>query len=95
VNKSKDLIEQFSLVYWLCMVSSIHKEARNRIIASIVTAFGIVVGLAWNEAIGSLIQTYIPLGKGTMTAKFIYAIVLTIAVVLITQYLTKLISKEE
>ena len=44
------------------------------------TALGLVIGLAWNDAISSLIKSFFPDGTDSIWAKFIYAVVLTLIV---------------
>jgi len=52
-----------------------------------------VAGLAWNEAIKALIEYLYPLDKNSLLAKFVYAALITIIVVVFTTYLFG--SKEE
>jgi len=66
-----------------------NREARNQVITMIVTSFGLIAGLAWNEAIKSVIEHFFPTGDG-MFAKLIYAFLLTILVVFVTFTLTHL-----
>jgi hypothetical protein len=66
------------------------KEIRQRTVGYILAAFGLVAGLAWNEAIKSFIEYLFPLSKNTFLAKLIYALVITFALVIISIYLTKL-----
>ncbi len=56
------------------------------------SAFALVAALAWNEAIKAIINTYIPSGS-TLYSQLIYAIVLTIIVVIISMRLTRLIKR--
>ena len=65
------------------------KEARNQAITMIVTSFSFVAGLAWNEAIKSAIEHFFPSGGG-MFAKLVYALLLTILVVVVSFVLTRL-----
>jgi len=51
-----------------------------------LAAFGLVAALAWNEAIQDLFKKYIPEGS-TLTARFVYAIVVTLIAVLVTMQL--------
>lgn len=55
------------------------------------TAFSLVAALAWNEAIKELITRYVPSGSA-LYSKFMYALVLTIIVVLVSMKLTKIIN---
>ena len=57
---------------------------QNRTVGFLITAFGLVAGLAWNDAISGLIQNIFPLAKDTLLAKFFYAAVLTIVIVLVS-----------
>jgi hypothetical protein len=71
------------------------RELRERTVGYIVAAFGLVAGLAWNEAIKSLIEYWFPLAQKSLLAKVIYAFILTAVLVLVTVYLRKLLIKEE
>jgi hypothetical protein len=64
-------------------------EVRERTISYIIAAFGFVAGLAWNEAVKALIEFLFPLSTNTLLAKFLYAIVVTIVVVLISVSLVR------
>lgn len=52
-------------------------------------AFGLVAALAWNAAIQSLFDTLLP-GAGDLAAKFLYAVIVTVVVVLVTIRLGRL-----
>lgn len=69
----------------------IKKEIRQKTIGYILTAFGLVAGLAWNEAIKGLIEYFFPLNKNTILAKFIYAIIITLVVVIVSVYVMRLL----
>lgn len=73
----------------------IKREIRQRTIGYIVAAFGLVAGLAWNDAVKTLIENLFPLGRGTLLAKFIYAISMTLVVVVISVYLIRFSEKEK
>jgi glucan phosphoethanolaminetransferase (alkaline phosphatase superfamily) len=47
----------------------------------------LVLGLAWNEAITSAINQYYPLDRNGLTAKFIYALAITLFVVFLSRYI--------
>ena len=70
-------------------------EIGSRVTGYIVAAFGVVAGLAWNDAIGTLIDFLFPLEKNTILAKFIYAVLITIALVAITIYISRFLKKRE
>lgn len=70
-------------------------EVKEKTLGFIITAFGLVAGLAWNEAIQSLIKSFFTVDKDSIWVKFIYAIVMTLLVVVVTIYLTRLFGKNE
>ena len=70
----------------------IKKEIQQRISVYILAALGLVAALAWNDSIRSLIEYFFPLNKNTVLIKFLYAILITCIVVIISIYLTKLLS---
>ncbi|KKW08071.1 MAG: hypothetical protein UY42_C0001G0034 [Parcubacteria group bacterium GW2011_GWA2_49_16] len=68
----------------------IKNEVQERVASYIMGGLGIVVGLAWNEAIKGLIEyIFPPSGTGTLMAKFLYAFILTLIVVVVTVYLLR------
>lgn len=73
----------------------LQKEARKQTITYIVAAFGLVAGLAWNDAIKALIEYWFPLNKDSVSAKFIYALLITVVLVIITMYLARLFKNQE
>jgi len=54
-----------------------------------VTAFGLVAALAWNDAITALFTYIFPEKTSGLQAQFLYAILVTLIVVLVTYYLSK------
>lgn len=74
---------------------SIQREVREKVVGYILAGLGVVAGLAWNDAISAMINYLFPFGKGEVWAKFFYALVLTIFVVLATTYLMKILRKDE
>ena len=73
----------------------LRKEVRKRAVTYITAALGLIVGLAWNEAIKSVIEYLFPLGQNTMAAKIIYAGVMTMILVFATVYILKEPSEEK
>jgi len=69
-------------------------EIKQRTIGYIIGAFGLVAGLAWNEAIKSLIEYIFPLSRDTLLLKFVYAILITLVLVLVSIYLVRLSNTE-
>ena len=70
--------------------AEIEKEIREKTLGYILTSFGLVAGLAWNEAIKAFIERFFSDPGNGLRAKFLYAIVVTIAVVIISLYLSRL-----
>jgi len=73
------------------------KEMPLVLIKNVVTlatsGFGVVVGLAWNEAIKAAVDTYIsPIfgAKSGVISLFIYAIVITLLAVTVTMQLAQI-----
>jgi hypothetical protein len=74
-------------------LKSIKREIRERTTGYVMAAFGFVLGLAWNDAVKSLIETYIPIQKNSAFTKLIYAAVLTTLFVIITYYINRWFSQ--
>lgn len=70
-------------------------EALKKVSGYIAAAFGLVVGLAWNDAIKSLIDYFFPLQRETIWVKFIYAGVLTILMAIGAVFLVRLFKKDK
>jgi hypothetical protein len=70
-------------------MNKFQEELRRRSFGYITTAFGLVAGLAWNEAIKAVIERFFPMSDGGMIAKFVYAIFITILLVFISVYILK------
>ncbi len=64
-------------------------EVRERTAGYLGTAFGLVAGLAWNDAVNALISNLFTLEKNTVIAKFVYAVAITMFVVLVTAWLVR------
>ncbi len=74
----------------------LRSEAQERLLGYIVAAFGLIAGLAWNDAVKALIDHFFPAsGANTILAKFIYALIVTIFVVVVTVYITHLLKKKD
>jgi uncharacterized membrane protein len=76
-------------------MSNLRKELRSKILTFVGGAFGLVAGLAWNDAVKELIQYLYPLQTNTVRAKFIYAILITLIVVLIITYRERVFKTKE
>lgn len=75
--------------------SKLSREVRERTTVYIVSALSLVAGLAWNDAIKSMIEYAFPLSDSTITAKLIYAVLMTLFIVVITVYMVRFFGKEE
>lgn len=75
--------------------SKISKEVKEKTFGFIITALGLVAGLAWNEAIQSLIKFFFAIDKDSVWVKFLYAIFLTLVLTLITMYLARIFGQEK
>jgi hypothetical protein len=73
----------------------IKREINKKTVTYIVTALGLVAGLAWSDAVKSLIEYLFPLAQNTLTAKFVYAILMTIVLAIVAIYLTRIFIGEE
>ena len=71
------------------------REIKEKTMGYILAALGFVVGLAWNDAIKSVIEYLFPLDKNSIMAKLIYALLVTIIIILVTGYFLKSNSKTE
>lgn len=75
--------------------NNLKKEIKIKTIGYITAALGLVAGLAWNDAIKSLIENIFPVAKSNLWAKFIYAIIITILVVIVSVNLLKISNKKD
>jgi len=68
------------------------REIKTKVVTYIITAMGLVAGLAWNEAIKGVIGYLFPLERNSIWVKFAYAFGITIFLVLVTIYLAKVMA---
>lgn len=72
------------------MITRHINEIREKTAGYMTAAFGFVAGLAWNDAIKSFIEFAFPFSKtGSILAKFTYAVLITVVVILLSQYIFK------
>jgi hypothetical protein len=76
-------------------MEQIKQELNNKILGYILAGLGLVAGLAWNDAIKTLIEYLFPLEKNGLWAKFLYAILITLVVVILSVYLTRIFKRKE
>lgn len=70
-------------------------ELRQRTVGYVLAGFGFVASLAWNEAIKSFIDQFFPQSTNSILIKFVYALTITVIVVIVTFYLLKLNKEHE
>ncbi len=75
--------------------SEIRQDIREKTLGYIVTALGLVAGLAWNDAVKTSIEYAFPLTKDTVQAKFVYAGIMTVMIGLFTFVLSKLLGSKK
>lgn len=73
----------------------IRQELREKTLGYIVTALGLVAGLAWNDAVKAAIEYTFPLTKDTIQAKFVYAGMMTVMIGVLTFVLSKLLGSKK
>lgn len=76
-------------------IEEVKQEVRNKTVGYIVTALGLVAGLAWNDAVKAMIEYLFPAQKNTLQAKFIYALIITMVVVFLSVYLVRFFREEK
>jgi hypothetical protein len=73
----------------------IEKEVRGKTFDYVLAALGLVAALAWNDAMKGVIEYFFPFSKDTILIKFIYAVLITIMIVIISVYLKILLRGED
>ncbi|MDP3769621.1 MAG: DUF5654 family protein [Candidatus Sungbacteria bacterium] len=73
----------------------LHKEIRERTLGYMLAAFGLIAGLAWNDAIKAFIEYFFPLPQNTLPAKFLYAVFISIVVIFISVYVSRLLQRSD
>lgn len=74
------------------------KEILKQMLVLATSGFGFVAALAWNSLIQESIDTWVkPLvgGDSTLFSKLLYALIVTLLAVVITYYLTSLLSEKK
>ncbi len=73
----------------------LEREIREKTLGYILTSFGLVAGLAWNEAIKAFIERFFSDPRNGLQAKFLYAIAVTVVVVIMSLYLSRIFKVEK
>lgn len=72
------------------------KEIQTRTMGYILAGFGLVTGLAWNDAIRATIAFVFPEeSRNSLMAQYGYALVLTLVLVIVSVYLARLFIRKE
>lgn len=74
---------------------NLRNQVRQQTLGYITAALGLVAGLAWNDAIKGLIQAIFPNSHNSVIAQFVYAVLITVAVVLLSTYLVKIFRRRD
>lgn len=72
----------------------VQREVRQRVAGYILTALGLVAGLAWNDAIKRIIDYFAPNKGNNILAQLIYAIIATFIVVIASICAMKLLNSK-
>lgn len=71
------------------------REFKGKTLGYVSAALGLVAGLAWNDAIGSLIEAAFPLERNTIAVKLLYALAVTIAVFILVKSLDRFVTEKD
>lgn len=75
--------------------AAVKREVKRQLMTYMIASLGLVAGLAWNEAIKGFIEYLFPTSQNTVLAKFLYAIVLTLLIGIVSYYLAQLMKEKE
>ena len=73
----------------------LRREVKQRIVGYIVGALGLVAGLAWNDAIRALIEYVFPMDQGSVWAKFIYAALVSVILIVAAYLIVRWAGRDE
>ncbi len=75
-------------------LKEIERATKEKITTLILAGFGLVAALAWNDAIQSFFNYLFPKGQG-IVGKFVYALIITLVVVIISVQLQRIAKKKD
>lgn len=75
--------------------AELSREVREKVVGYIVAAFGLVAGLAWNDAVKAAIETIFPAQESSLWVRFGYAIFISVVVVIVSLYLVKITKRDD
>jgi formate/nitrite transporter FocA (FNT family) len=70
----------------------VRDTTREQTMGFITAALSLVAGLAWNDAITSMIKEVFPGGASNLLAKFVYALTVTVVVVALSLLVRKILT---
>lgn len=76
------------------ILGEVRSAVVERTVTLLLAGFGFVAALAWNEAVQALVREFFPLSRTGTAAKFVYAAVVTVILVILSLRLAKLTKKE-
>lgn len=68
---------------------SLTAEITSQLLQLATSALGLVAALAWNDAVQAVFKEYFP-AAGGIVAKFVYAVFVSLLIILVTINLTRL-----
>lgn len=66
-------------------------EVASQLLVLATSALGLVAALAWNDAVQAVFKEYFPAASG-IAAKFLYAVAISLLIIVLTLNLTRLAS---
>lgn len=84
IDKTKQVLESLDE-----KTREVSLELKRKTLSYLTAGLGLVVGLAWNEAVKTLIEHLFPAPQNSILGKFIYALVITIILVIVSSSLLK------
>lgn len=76
-------------------MKEVRQKFKTKVLKYITGGFGLIAALAWRDAITDLIDYFFPSAQEGLVAKVVYAIVMTVVLVLVSIYLGKFLKDKE
>lgn len=73
---------------------SVRTEVLDQLLTLLIGGLGLVAALAWNDAVRAMFDAFFP-QRGGIIAKFVYAVLVTVVIVLVTMRLRRLKPRRE
>ena len=94
-NKSSKRSDEKSRADFFRPSDKFKESAREHASYYLITAFGIIVAFAWNDAFKAFIEYYFPVAKSGVLPQFIYAVSLTVILVVVTALVISYLGREK